>query len=375
MVHPTDVVKNGKKRKPPPQRDKVVKGGGRREAQNANNRIRQCGWAEWGRLGLDERKIVEECKRKTQIGEDDSENPIVKEDIDSIIGTQYVTNNVLAKFIEKLKYNDRVQLYDNNLYIAARRARNAWKGGDDRAVEWMDEAAAMITRHKNWQNKKHYFVISKIGQVNHMRLGQIDFRSKSFYTLDPMQGEHEYMKYRETDPEGFQEECEIMEMLGHETSKAETVIPYGDWYLGRAKGPEQTDACHCMVFVLMYMYYVHETGSLPPMNAFKSEDMEKIRIFIAWVVVLGADIPRLETAQYVGLAIAHRDNVRRNAPKEQLERRYRTGEEGKEVQEGQTETNEKTDKGNTEEGRENWTNRESNREGRKQPRKKEGGKG
>ena len=96
MVHPTDVVKNGKKRRPPPQRDKVVKGGGRREAQNANNRIRQCGWAEWDRLGLDERKIVEECKRKTQIGEDDSENPIVKEDIDSIIGTQYVTNNVLA---------------------------------------------------------------------------------------------------------------------------------------------------------------------------------------------------------------------------------------------------------------------------------------
>ena len=71
----------------------------------------------------------------------------MREDIESVIGSQYVTNNVLAKVIEKLKYNDRIQLYDNNLYIAARRARNASKEGDDRAGEWMRKVVGMITRH------------------------------------------------------------------------------------------------------------------------------------------------------------------------------------------------------------------------------------
>ena len=47
VVHPTDVVKNGKTRKPPQQRDEVGKGGGRREAQDASiRRSGDCGWAE-----------------------------------------------------------------------------------------------------------------------------------------------------------------------------------------------------------------------------------------------------------------------------------------------------------------------------------------
>ena len=46
-----------------------------------------------------------------------------------------VTNNVLAKFIEKLKYYDRVQLYDNKLYILTQRARNAAKRKDGMTSE------------------------------------------------------------------------------------------------------------------------------------------------------------------------------------------------------------------------------------------------
>ena len=146
-------------------------------------------WTEWGRLGLDEKKIIEECEQRIESEEGDSENPLVQEDIDSIIGTQYVTNNVLSKIIEKLKYNDKVKLHDNKLYILARRAYCAGKEGKGTAREWRKEAVGMVTRVTNWQDKKHYFVIPKIGQVNHMRLEHIEFRVGRFYILDPMQGE------------------------------------------------------------------------------------------------------------------------------------------------------------------------------------------
>ena len=83
-----------------------------------------------------------------------------------------------------------MQLHDNNVYVLARRARYAAKERDERAGDWMEEAVGMITRHTNWQEKKHYFVVPKIGQVNHMRLGHIEFRVDRFYILDPIQGEH-----------------------------------------------------------------------------------------------------------------------------------------------------------------------------------------
>ena len=184
-----------------------------------------------------------------------------------------------------------------------------------------------------------------------MRLGHIEFRVGRFYILDPMQGEHEMLEYMKTDPEGFQEECEVIAMLGEAVSmKTKERIPYNDWHLGRAKAPVQTDACHCMVFVLMYMYYIHETGSLPPMDAFDSTDMGKIRVFIAWIVILGAKIPRLENTQYVGLAIAHRENVRKNSPKEQLEDgKYRIGN-GEEQKKEKRETKEQGKRKGKEEG-------------------------
>ena len=83
---------------------------------------------------------MEECEQRSESEEGDSENPLVKEDMESIIGTQYVTNNVLAKFIEKLKYNDRIQPHDNRLFILARRAYHAEKQGLETAREWKEEA-------------------------------------------------------------------------------------------------------------------------------------------------------------------------------------------------------------------------------------------
>ena len=117
------------------------------------NMERGCGWTEWGRLGLDEKRIIEECEQRIESEEVDSENPLVQEDIDSIIGKQYVTNNVLAKFIEKLKYDDRIQLHDNKLYIVARRAYQAMKEGTVMEKEWREEAVEMITRVTNWREK------------------------------------------------------------------------------------------------------------------------------------------------------------------------------------------------------------------------------
>ena len=125
------------------------------EERMRRHRERGCGWTESGRLGLDEKRIIEECEQRIESEKVNSENPLVQEDIDSVIGTQYVTNNLLLKFIEKLKYNDKIQLLDNKLYIVARRAYQAEKGGAETAKEWREEAVEMITRITNWREKKH----------------------------------------------------------------------------------------------------------------------------------------------------------------------------------------------------------------------------